>query len=497
MAKWAIELDRLSEGGFSNKYWRETYPRSGTPNQAGRMYAMDLTNPGYIQPGPGLVVFDAVSATSTTITNFVENRGSGSFVGYGIGGSKIHQLSVSGDVALLHTVSAHANVNVTGAPTPGLDIYRSNLYYAWNHVSGADVGQYNLSSTFTDTWWTGTLSAAALLSAVPHPIAIGNNDVMYIANGRYIANYDGTTAQDKALDFPTNYIIQDIKWLRDRVLSSVSHSTRTEGDGGTRSSIYTWDGTTDSWEAEIPVNGLVGASYTLNDNFYQFYYDRTGEHKLALLDGSQVVDLVSWEVVTDNKLPRPGQVTDYKNFLIWVEGAVSDDMYAYGPLDGSSPRRFFHFADTGVGGIQGESGGITNMFSHLFDIILSNSDVLYYLDVDTKFQTTDALWKSQLFDIAGDRQNGGQINSVRFNFEKLVSGAVLDWGLVNSQGTTIYSDKISYAKATASNPLHTFTTAYYPLNGKVTEDFRVELNYANGSTTAPVRVKNIKLYGEG
>jgi hypothetical protein len=92
-----------------------------------------------------------------------------------------------------------------------------------------------------------------------------------------------------------------------------------------------------------------------------------------------------------------------------------------------------------------------------------------------------------MFDITGTGQVS-QINEVRFNFETLASGASVAWKLLDNGGRTVYSDTISYAKLGAK------TTAYYPLK-KNTENFRVELDYAAGSTTNSVKIRNIKING--
>lgn len=491
MAKWAIELDRLSEGGLSSQYWRENYPRIGTPNQAGRIFAMDLIKPGYLQPGPGLTTFGAASAVTDTITSITDVIVNSNILGHAGSTNDVYEINaLTGTVAKVHTVSGHSQVSIYNSEM-GINGYGSYLYYAYNHVSGADIGRYDFVSTFNDTWWTSTLSASALQRAGSKVIEIGGNDVMYIANDKYVASYDGTTGQDQALDIPVTQRIRDLRWLNDRLYIITRYNVSDDQVGTPYSSVFIWDGTTDSWEAEIPVRGIASCGFVMGGTFFLFYFDTSGERKLAYLDGNRFVDLTSWEE-TGGDMPNRYQVTSYKDFILWGNG---DDLYGYGPMNGVSPRRLFHLADLGSANA-GELGIISNLFSDP-GILIGNANTLKYLDFDTAFQKNGVLWKSLMFDIAGDRQNGGQINSVRFNFEKLVSGAVLDWSLVNSQGTTIYSDKISYAKATAPNPMHTLTTAYYPLNGKVTEDFRVELNYANGSTTAPVRVKNIKLYGEG
>jgi len=384
--------------------------------------------------------------------------------------------------------------------------YQGNHYYAWESTDGgeANIGKFDGTSTYTDSWWTGTLSATALQTSPKYiPMEVGNNDVMYFGNRRYVGSYDGTTALDKALDLPTGYEVADLTWLNDRLYIPTNYNDSNIAFG----SVYIWDGTTNSWEAEIPVVGTLGGGIENNGTYYQFYFDRNGEGRLARMDGNRFADLTRYpSLITpgyaygnypNSSLPSGNQITVHKDYLLWMAGA-GNDIWGYGPLSNGGAK-LFKFADARQNGTL-EGGVLSNAVTNP-GILFSSGAQLYSLDTygedGTLTYETASSWKSTLFDITGDRINAGQVNGIRFNFEALTSGAALNWSLVNNQGKTIYSDTISYAKATASSPLHTLTTAFYPLNGLVTDNFRVELDFSNGSTTAPVRVMNIKCYGEG
>lgn len=455
--------------------------------------AMDLTRQGYIQPGPAAVVYPGgANNVSTTIRGIAANYAT-TTIAYGVGGNKFYRMSpVSATVP--HTISGSSGT------VYAWDVarYKGNFYYSWGADDGLylrTIGKYNGGSTWDDTWWTGTMSASALQTlpdnpyGPKHPIEVGANDVLYFGNDRYVGSYDGSTAQDKALDLPVGHHVEDLAWMGDRLYVTTNYSYY----GQPLSSIYIWDGTTDSWEAEVPIPGTAGANYVLNGVLYQFYYDRNGTNKLARLEGARLVDLTGYG---GSEPPEFYQVTDWRNFLVWVPGEDSDDIFAWGSSGNGDPARLFHFADAGASGT-GKAGGISSVLESP-GIMVANNDQLYYLDTynQTNYATTGN-WKSMLFDITSDEIHGGKISHIRFNFEKLQSGAALNWSLVNNQGRTLYSDTISYAKATANNEQHTLTTALYSLNGLVAENFRVELDYSSGSSTAPVRVMNIKVYGTG
>jgi len=478
MAKWSVILDDLSHGGFAPQWYRESYPSYGNNNHAADMTAMDLSKAGYLQPGPAVVVYPGSVAAITTTIRGMTHSTSNATTAYAVGGNKFYTLAASATAT--HTISA-SSASITAHDIAG---YGSAYYYTWATTGTANIGRLS-GSTYLDSWWTGTMSATALqvLSGEqpPRPIEVGGNDTMYFGNGRYVGSFDSSTstAQDKALDLPINYEVQDIRWFNDRLVVPANHTQY----GKSRGSIFIWDGTTNSWESEVEIAGNAGPGYVHKGVYYQFYEDRAGDNRLAYMDGNRLIDLTSF----DGSLPKFYQISTWRSYLAWIPGQSSDDIYAFGSERSGEPSRLFHLADTGVTA----AGGISNALDNL---MFANNGQLYYLNSDSTYATSAATWKSITYDIAGANQNGAQINAVRFNFEKLVSGAALNWSLKDNQGRAFHSDTISYAKAAAG--MHTFTTAYYPLNGKVAENFRVELDYSVGSSTAPVRVINIKVYGD-
>lgn len=351
-------------------------------------------------------------------------------------------------------------------------------------VLGGDIGKYDLVTTFDDDWGSTVPSGmGGLVGGVPHQIIVGGNDTMYISNGRYITSYDGTTLIPQALDLPTGTVIQSIQWMSDRLWIAANRTNLT-GSNKNASSVFVWDGTTDSWESEIKLMGTVGGLHVKNGILYVFYQDitSTGGYKMAYVNGSSVTDLCNFT----GGLPAFYQITDYKDFILWNSNG---DLWAFGAGDKDLNVKTFQIADGGYSTV----GCVICPFGT--PIIASYESTSYKL---AKFSGYDvnSSWKSTLFDITGDSKNTG-IDSVRINFEKLTSGARVDWRLVNNQGIVIYptpasgntTEIISYTKLGAD------TSAYYPLNGLIAENFRIEFDYSSGSTSASVPIKNIKIYG--
>jgi hypothetical protein len=282
--------------------------------------------------------------------------------------------------------------------------------------------------------------------------------------------------QPQALDLPTGSVVQSLAWNNGKVWVAAI-KPNLSGSNKVVGSLYIWDGTSDSWEYEIPLMGAIGALHVKNGVLFVFYQDitSTGGYKLGYYSDGAIVDVANYS----GGLPAFYQVTDYKDYIIWNSNG---SLFAFGAGDKDLPTKLFQLADGGYATV----GGVACPFGT--PIIASNLTTSYQLAKFSGYDTTSS-WKSLMFDITGSG-SVSKINSVRINFEKLESGARVDWSLVNNQGVTVYSDTISYAK------LGAMTTARYPLNGKIAENFRIELNYANGSTSKTVNLKSIKVFGE-
>lgn len=468
--KYYLNLENLSQGGFAPAWYKENFSSFGNKNQAGDMTNIDCTNVTYIQQAPGLANLTN-NGLVTTLIKGILGAPSTTDTTYGIGGTKLYQFSSTGitnNAVFPHTIA--------GATGEDVCWFQEKLYYSYNGTT-CGIGLYN--GSFDDDWNSTVPSGfGAIENNVPHQMIGGSSvgvDIMYFANGRYVGNYDGTTFVRQDLDLPTGSEIQSIAWMSDRIWIAANKTTLT-GQNKISASIYTWDGNDTTWESEIPLMGKVGGLHVKNGILYLFYQDitNTGGYKLAYLNGNSVVDVANFT----GSLPAYYQITDYKDFIIWnSDGKI----FAFGSGDKDLPPRLFQFADGGYSTV----GGIAAPFG---EVVIASTDNTNYRLAKFSGYDTNCTWKSLLFDITG---NGTQstIDSVRFNFEKLESGARLDFTIKNNRNETIYSDTISYEK------LGAVSTAYYLLNGKKQENCRIELDYSNSSTSATVKLKNIKING--
>lgn len=477
--KWVINIDNFM-GGFSPAWYNQgTYPSYGNKNQAGVMVNADLTNPSYLTQGPGLsdLTNGTQAAAVTTLIKGATDLAVTSAVAYGVGGAKLYKFSsttVTSDGTWPHTINKAV---VTGEDGEDVAYYKGALYYSYNHSGSAgDIGKYDLNVTFDDDWGSTVPSGADNLQSAPHPFEVGGNDVLYVGNGLYVCSYDGTTLMPQALDLPTNSIIQDLKWVNDR-LWILANRPDTSGTNKNSSSLYVWDGTTDSWELEIKLMGTGGALHHKNGSLFVFYQDisSTGGFKLGYVSGNGLVDVANFT----GALPEYYQVTDYLDFILWN---ANGSLWAFGSGDKDLPVRLFQIADGGYTNV----GCVVTPFGTPM-VASWDAGSNYRLAKFSGFDVTSS-WKSLMFDITGDSKNGGMIECVRINFETLASGARVDWKLLDNGGRTVYSDVISFSK------LGAVTTAFYPIK-KGSENFRIEFDYANGSTSNTVKIKSARIYG--
>lgn len=492
---WKLELDNLALGGFAPDFHKETYPSYGNKNQAGAMSNMDLTSPGFMTQGPGLanLTNGTQAAAVTTLIKGITKREVQNSIPFsvGVGGAKVYKITsttVTSDGDWPHTIDKAA---VTAENAQDVVEYGDYVYYIYGHSSSAgDIGRFDPTGTsFDDDWGSTTPTGAAALQgnasdSIPRQLLAAGNNVMYFTNRRYIGSYDGTTFDPQALDFPITYVTQSIQWMSDRLWVAVNNNplgTAARPNGY----IYVWDGAAGTWEQEIKVNGTVGGIYTKNNVLYVFYREQssTTTYKLAFVDGSGINDLATFT----GSLPEHYQISEYKDFLIWNS---SGSIYAYGSGHPDTPVRFFQLADGGYATVGGLSCPLGT------PLVASTDGGSNFRLAQFSGYDTACTWKSLMFDVADNYKNNGAIDVIRINFETLASGASVAWRLLNRAGTVIYSDTISYAKATASPPLHSLTTAFYPLNGKGADSFRLEFDTATGSTTNPVKLRNAKIYGK-
>jgi len=116
-----------------------------------------------------------------------------------------------------------------------LAVYNNNLYYTSNNYLG---------------YYDGTASNAnyqqfTQANILPRPMKVFSG-YLFIANGRYVDRYDGTTYLSQKLALPLDFIIRSMEIFRDGMYISA--------DNGQFSRIFVWDGSSPTYNDSINLN---------------------------------------------------------------------------------------------------------------------------------------------------------------------------------------------------------------------------------------------------
>ena len=443
------------------------YPAYGNKNMAGKMTNVDLTNPSYVTQGPGLTTLtdgDENGNVDTLISTILD-KAQKSDTSYAAGEDTFYIISSSA-VTSTHTVSG-TNVNIED-----IVYYQGDVYYSWYDDSTADIGKYDVSAgTYDDDWGTD-VAGAGPFQGVPLPLEEGGDDKFYMGQANFVSSYDGSTWDADALDLPDNCEIQDLKWVNNR-LYIAANSPAVSGTNKEEGSIFIWDTVSNSWTDEITIKGGLSSLYVKNGVLYVFYKDDSCH--LGIVQDNQIKYLCDFE----GTLPSFGQITNYRNYIIWVG---DDKIYAYGTPHPQLSPMLFQMADGGYSNV----GALASPFET--PMVASSDGSVSYKIAKFSDYTTNSSWKSICFD-ASNMSRGSQLERLIFNFETLKSDARVDWNLKDNGGNTISSGIISYANDGAVN------NKRIRLGGAPCSNFRIELDWSNGDTTNPVKIKSIKIKG--
>ena len=135
--------------------------------------------------------------------------------------------------------------------------------------SNTDIAMSDNSFGVNDfDWWT-TVAGGPALTANEYHVMVVLDAVLYVADGRYIHSWDGTTVGTNALDFGENTHVTAMSVHDGVIWAAVAPVVR--GDlglfpRGTR--LISWDGIQDSWDAEIPLEQPVYGLFSHNGTMY-------------------------------------------------------------------------------------------------------------------------------------------------------------------------------------------------------------------------------------
>lgn len=211
-------------------------------------YALSM-NPyrflGYAAPGFNPTDVTGVAAvTDSPIRHIViayDTDGTDGYYGFGINSNtKIFRIdSSTGEVAAHHTITSASGTvegnDIVQYAVNIASVRTSCVFYSYNNTGATagnplwNVGMYNLASTYDDDYMTTVpASPLAVLSAggdaitYPHPMIVGDDDILYIADGNVVNAFDGATGANgtyytAVLTLPANFRITSFAKLKQRL----------------------------------------------------------------------------------------------------------------------------------------------------------------------------------------------------------------------------------------------------------------------------------------
>jgi len=429
-----------------------------------------ISNPGVLTQGPGLAKLTNgdQSGVVNELIRFIMQTAVADGQTYGIGSTKLFRITptaVSNTTDWPHTI--------TGASRGESVCYlKGALYYFWQTNIGKAT---NLGGTpsFDDDW--GSTKDAALQDA-PHPVAV-KEDIMLFGNGRYVGRYFANSDNldvDK-LDFGNGNEVADVIFHANQwyiaVNAGVSGSNRSQGH------IYLYDGAAVSSLLDDEANvGLqrIGFLFPLNGVIYVAYQDLSNGYKIGYLAGRRIKPLAYFT----GDLPTFRQKTLYKETILFLSG---QKIYSCGAVVDDLPIQLSYLATPSYSTV----GALSAPFGT--PMVASTDGTNYKLEKFSGY-TTSAYWKSVVIPLIYGRYIG-VIDEIVVLTKTLGNNARCDLQLEINQASETYPSTAK--QITGSKRRHVF-----PINKGQVEDFRIKLDWSNGSTSndCPIREIHIKYH---
>lgn len=354
-----ITIDKWDGGIASNGLWTPN-PEfiKGKEGQLGYVVGMDPYRfPGVICPGPAMTdSLTNISSVTTNVRKFLRRTlvesGAENRKIYALGGSQINEIDpdvVSTTAPFPKTVDhGHANEMISDAI-----MYQLNsawrMFYTFNDETDSDMGMFDFS-TFDDDYLSTVPTNAALLGTVaggsgmhPHSLAVGDNNILYIANGSVLDQLDGRAATAvytaAKIDTRLGNIIKDhlaykgFHWIGTKIINATTgldfsnvHVFSRTGSAA----VYIWNYISSNFEDVIPLTGdsdilkmeiYNGIPYILTKTYEGFV-------RLRKWNGREFEQVVDLATDTKNEFPWGGTFR-YHNLLCWIS-ASSGEVICHG-----------------------------------------------------------------------------------------------------------------------------------------------------------------------
>lgn len=453
---WTIQLEKFG-AGLAPLAFSDSLTETGGGGHASVMTNINILDNKLTQ-GPALF---NLTGTLTEAVQFIMDKAVSANLTYAIG------------TGSLYTVSATAisNVHTISSCTEGesIQLLKGKLYYFFNTASEGRIGQFDLTSTYNDSWATG-------LQLAPHP-SDKKEDIMCFGNGRYLGVYiEGSASLTKdKLDFGNDMEVADVLYNAGlwyiAVNSNVSGTNRTEGQ------IFLYDGAalvnTLTDEAGVGFQ-KIGFLYRINGIVYVAYQDISSDgFIIGYINGKSISPLCRFT----GTLPTFNKKTLYKNTILFLSDNLA---YCAGAIVPQLPYALSQIATS----TYSNATAIAAPFGT--PMIASNNGSTYIVSKFSGY-ATDGIWKSIIFPVGAGKMKG-YIDNVCVLTNTLGAGASCALTIEGDQASSTSSTQTI---TTTGKRRHYFSS--FNLTGL--EDFRAALSFSGGSASNPVVIRKITISG--
>lgn len=436
-----------------------------------------VTKPGLLTQGPGLATVTAGTEAGavTELINFIIDTPVATGITYGIAATKLHQITPTA------VTNAGAWPHAITSATAGSSVieFQGSLLYFFNKASGAEIGKYDLVSSFTDNWGSTVPTGAAALQSAPHPVA-KKQDILLFGNGRYVGTYvsSTTTLAPTKLDFGTSAECADVVFHANQwwiaVNSGVSGTTTDKASAA----IFLYDAAalTATLVDELALGAKkIGFIYADNGIVYVAYQDltSTGGFAIGYLKGRQLVPLRYF----NGTLPTFAQKTIYNGTIAFVSNG---QIYSCGAVVPQLPVQVSQLASGGFTTV----GALAAPFGT--PMVASTQSTSFKLAKLSGYDTTCS-WRSIVCPVVSGRMLG-YIDQIIVFTKTLGASARCDLIVQANQTATPGSTQ---QIAGTGKRRHVFSK----LGLVGIEDFRIFLNWANGSASNDAAIRQIQVLG--
>ena len=351
-----------------------------------------LREPGYISVGPFTTDVTNITAITAYLRNGVVSGSSAYIIS---GGTLLHQLTSLTSGTVTNSGSWPHTMNNAAAWTVPVGDDIANYYtgttlrtfFSLSYSEGGtpkwNVGIYNQVATTFDDDFMSTVPATPLGASYitdgagfPHPLVVGDDDVLYIGDRNFVHAYDGQvgaagTFTAAVLTLPVGWVITSFAKKKDRKLM-ISAYYSPSGSGASTFNL----GSAKSWQWTY-LDLDPDFAYDLHDNYVSetFNWNGTiacfttgrktdsedGNYKLQALVGDEFEVLATYKT---GGLPIRGGVDVVEQDIFWNAGGK---LYSYCQVPYSDKwilNNIYGNGDT--------TSGMLKLFTQLFTIHFSD-----------------------------------------------------------------------------------------------------------------------------